>query len=118
MDSLIGSGAWDVQDMWVREAADAVFWIMVGWGVVVAAVLLLATLVVAVGRRRFWCDQARREVVVDFRENGFPGFRRRVAVLRCSAFQPPTAITCCRSCLDRPLVPAGERGTTTALPSR
>jgi hypothetical protein len=102
MDSLIGFGAWDVQDMWVRSAADAVLWVMVGWGVVITAVLLLATLVVAVGRRRFWCDQAQREVAVDFQENGFPGFRRPVAVLRCSAFQPPTAITCCRSCLEQP----------------
>jgi hypothetical protein len=52
--------------MWVRGAAEAVLWVMVGWGVVITAVLLLATLVVAVGRRRFWCDQARREVTVDF----------------------------------------------------
>ena len=132
MDWPMGSGAWDAQELWVREAVDAVTWIMVGWGVVVAVVLLLAALVVAVGRRRFWCGQAQREVAVDFEEHGFPGFRRPVAVLRCSAFQPPTAITCGRSCLGRAPVPtkrseskdqaamiaASPREATTASPSR
>jgi len=80
---------------------------MVGWGVLAwavgaALVLLLATLVASRPvRRRFWCEQAGREVDVDLEEHGAPGLRRFIAVRRCSAFEPPTAVMCRRSCLHR-----------------
>jgi hypothetical protein len=72
------------------------------WAVGAALVLLLATLVASRPvRRRFWCEQAGREVDVDLEEHGAPGLRRFIAVRRCSAFEPPTAVMCRRSCLHR-----------------
>jgi hypothetical protein len=51
--------------------------------------------------RRFWCPFRARNVSVEFREAAWDG--QRVDVSRCSAFSPPTAITCGKRCvlLDR-----------------
>src|SRR5262245_19309914 len=51
-------------------------------------------------RRQFWCATADERVEVEFEERGVPGFRRPVAVLRCSCFDPPSAIACQCRCLD------------------
>jgi hypothetical protein len=83
--------------VWTQGIADAL-----GWGVLLALVLLLPGIVLftrVIRRRRLWCAQRRREVEVVLDERGLPGFRHAVAVRRCSAFDPPTAITCRRRCL-------------------
>lgn len=49
--------------------------------------------------RHFWCGLNRDEVEVEFEERGVPGFRA-AHVVRCSAFDPPTAVACARSCVD------------------
>lgn len=55
----------------------------------------------AVGRRcRVWCATMEREVEVEFVTRGPFGLRRRVGVRSCTAFDPPTAVTCARRCLD------------------
>jgi hypothetical protein len=51
-------------------------------------------------RRQFWCATAEERVEVEFAERGLPGFRRAIAVLSCSCFDPPSAIGCQRRCLD------------------
>lgn len=94
-----GGGGLDVQGAWVQSAANVLAWGIFGWGVVVAIMVSLAALAVRVRRRRFWCDQAQREVEVEFEERGLPGFRRATAVLSCSVFEPPTAVRCRGYCL-------------------
>lgn len=87
-------------------------WGLLAWGIVAALVLLLAT--VAASRlvhRRFWCAQAGCEVDVEFEEHGVPGFRRFIAVRRCSAFTPSTAVTCRQACLHGGV----PEGTATAV---
>jgi hypothetical protein len=66
-------------------------------------------------RRRVWCPWSRREVEVEFVERGLPGLPYSVSVRGCTAFEPPTAVTCQRRCVDAtlrqpwlPLVPAGS----------
>ena len=51
-------------------------------------------------RAGFWCAIAERDVEVEFTARGIPGLRGPGAVERCSAFDPPTAISCSRRCLD------------------
>jgi hypothetical protein len=69
--------------------------------VVVRAFLpLLTFLPRAVRRRRFWCAVKRRDVEVEFEECGPPGLRQAVGIRCCSAFEPSTAVTCARPCLD------------------
>ncbi len=51
-------------------------------------------------RQHLWCSVVRREVEVDFEVRGVSGLRMPVAIRRCSAFDPPAAITCSRRCLD------------------
>lgn len=75
-------------------------WAFLAWGMVAALVVLLATLAASrLARHRFWCAQAGCEVDVELEEHGVPGFRRFIAVRRCSAFTPSTRVTCRRSCL-------------------
>ena len=52
----------------------------------------------AQGTRRltFWCAHLERQVEVDFARPGWLGQPARV--LRCSAFEPPEAVTCVRRC--------------------
>ena len=90
---------WDVQEVWVESAANALAWGILGWGAVVATVVLLGALVIRNRRRRFWCMGAQREVEVEFEERGLPGFRT-TTVLTCSVFDPPTAVSCHRDCLN------------------
>lgn len=102
MDWPIASPTWDIQEAWM-DSATTVGWGVLIWAGVVAilAVLLLPIATQAVRRRRFWCDQAQGEVEVEFEERGLLGFRRAVAVRSCSVFEPPTEVSCRRSCLDR-----------------
>jgi hypothetical protein len=79
--------------------------------VTLAIVLLLGlTLIVSVRRlftrepritrhfaRVFWCPFKQRNVTVDFQEEAWQN--RRNTVETCSAFEPPTAVTCARQCL-------------------
>ena len=84
--------------MSVQSLCDAL-----GWGMLAALFLVvpLAVLFARVIRRRhFWCPQARREVEVEFMDEGLPGMRRSANVWSCSAFDPPTAVTCRRECAD------------------
>lgn len=48
--------------------------------------------------RSFWCPARRQHVTAEFQEEAWDG--TPVAVNRCTAFSPPTAITCERLCLD------------------
>jgi len=112
MGSPIESGGLEIPEAWVQSVANALAWGILGWAVFVAIVLFLGMLAVTVRRRRFWCDQARREVEVEFEEQGLPGYRRPTAVLSCSVFEPPTAVQCRRACLDRDMrvrVPMARR---------
>ncbi len=105
------SVGWDVQEAWVESAANALAWGIFGWGVVVATVVLLAMLAIRNRRRRFWCRDAHREVEVEFEEHGLPGFGKAI-VLSCSVFDPPTAVSCHRDCVDpdkRLLVPPARQ---------
>lgn len=54
----------------------------------------------AVHSRRVWCASLECEVSVTFEERGLPGFRSPVAVESCTAFDPPSAVTCQRRCVD------------------
>lgn len=47
--------------------------------------------------RSFWCPFLKRDVTAEFQEEAWDG--RPVEVMRCTAFTPPTAITCQRHCL-------------------
>lgn len=81
----------------VRNLCDAL-----GWGML-AALLLVVPLIVlcarGVRRRRFWCSEVRRVVEVEFVDQGVPGLQSP-HVWSCSAFDPPTAVTCRRECVD------------------
>lgn len=100
----------EVQEAWAQQLAD-----LLAWGLLGALLLLFLLLVLfpsTVKRRRFWCHLNRREVEVEFEERGVPGWRQPVAVKSCSVFDPPTAVTCRRHCLD----PAFRRQWPPALP--
>lgn len=85
-----------------QSAADTYGWILVAFALAVTIVAFAGLAAGAfVARRHFWCASAGREVEVTFQENGLPGFRRPVAVRKCSMFDPPTEVTCRRDCLDR-----------------
>jgi len=47
--------------------------------------------------RSFRCPFLERDVTVEFQEEAWDG--NPVEVMRCTAFTPPTAITCERRCL-------------------
>jgi pyruvate/2-oxoacid:ferredoxin oxidoreductase beta subunit len=81
---------------------------------VVLAVGVVIVLAIASGRRlfpgsttireSFWCRFRRQPVEVDFEETVWDG--RRLDVTRCSAFEPPTHVTCDKACLRDPVLPA------------
>ena len=101
MDWPIAYGG-DLRELADGAAAAYWWWPLLAWVVGVVALLVVAVLVT--GRpvhRRFRCEQAGREVDVEFEEDGLPGCRRFVAVVSCSAFGPSTDVQCRRSCLDR-----------------
>lgn len=47
--------------------------------------------------RSFWCPFRRRAVSAGFEEDAWDG--HAVDVTRCTAFEPPSAITCDKACL-------------------
>ncbi len=47
--------------------------------------------------RAFWCPFRDRAVTAEFQEDAWDG--RSLEVTQCSAFSPPTAITCEKRCL-------------------
>jgi hypothetical protein len=63
-------------------------------------------------RRAFWCPLLGQEVEVDFARTQWLG--ESSAVLRCSAFDPPEAVTCGRRCA----APAYRAQWPSALPLR
>src|ERR1700694_331668 len=121
MELSLGPEGWDPQaQAWVEAMSDAYGWVFLAWAVAAGALLLLMTLLfVPAVRRQFWCVGARRAVEVVFEEYGLPGRRRPVAVLSCSAFDPPTDVRCtcvCLSCAGR--VPLAEAPPAEQFPSR
>ena len=50
--------------------------------------------------RALWCPYRRLDVSADFEEDAWSG--RAIDVARCSAFQPPSAVTCDKACLALP----------------
>ena len=101
MDWPVGYDGADVR-AWAESATSGYFWPLLAWAAAVAILFLLAVLVTDFPvRRRFRCEQAGCEVDVAFEEDGRSGFRRFVAVVSCSAFEPSTHVRCNRSCLDR-----------------
>ncbi|HEY6927851.1 MAG TPA: hypothetical protein VI653_30525 [Steroidobacteraceae bacterium] len=51
-------------------------------------------------RRRFWCALRKQHVEVEFATKAVLGFRRIVAVKRCSVFEEPDKVACGRHCLE------------------
>jgi hypothetical protein len=54
----------------------------------------------SVKRKRFWCRQAGRDVEVRYQTRGLPGLRWITGVKSCTAFDPRSAVTCTRKCID------------------
>ncbi len=66
--------------------------------------LFLLVLAIGVSRgvtepatRSFWCPFRERSVTAQFEQAVWDG--KRLAVVDCSAFSPPTAVTCDKACL-------------------
>jgi hypothetical protein len=74
------------------------FWFVACVGVLVWGVFRLVTRVNPVSVRSLWCPGVRKDVTVEFESHAWEG--ARVAVTRCSAFSPATAIRCDRLCLQ------------------
>ena len=55
--------------------------------------------VVRTVRRSFWCPVRGSNVTAEFQEEAWDG--EPLEVSSCTAFTPPTAITCEKLCLDR-----------------
>lgn len=92
---------------WVGSSEGA----LLAWPLlVVAAVALVLVVALSKGPRffrgtrtvieSFWCPLKTQNVQVDFEIEAWDG--RCVDVTRCSAFNPPTAVTCDKRCTDRP----------------
>ena len=102
MDWPLSPTGGDLQEAWGQVSSVFVWGILLWAGFVsVLAVALVPIATRAVRRRHFWCARAGAQVEVEFEERGLVGFRRGVAVLSCSVFDPPTAVGCRRDCLDR-----------------
>ena len=69
------------------------------WGV--ARALPTDTLLV---KRSFWCPFRKQNVTAEFRQEAWD--RTLLAVNRCTAFTPETAVTCEKSCLRLPSLPS------------
>ncbi len=100
MDWLTEFPGQNPQELWIQGATNALAWGLLGWGLIVATVLLLGMLAIRNRRRRFWCEGAGRDVEVEFEERGLPGYHKAVTVLSCNAFGIPTEVRCDRACLD------------------
>jgi hypothetical protein len=99
----LAGGTEDVDiEAWAESAAHIYWWPLLAWVAGVVILLFLAVLITSSPvRRRFWCEQAGREVDVAFEEDGPPALRRYIAVVSCTAFSPSTLVQCHRACLDR-----------------
>jgi len=101
MDWPMGYDGADVR-VWAESLASTYWWPLLAWIAGAGILFLFAVLVTSFPvRRRFWCEQAGREVDVAFEEDGPSGLRRFVAVVSCSAFGPSTQVRCNRACLGR-----------------
>jgi len=63
--------------------------------------------VLRTARRSFWCPFQDRNVTAELQEEAWDG--RPVEVNRCSAFTPPTLITCEKPCLRLGKLPPARR---------
>ncbi len=101
MDWPAGYDGADIR-AWAESAASGYFWPLLVWAAAAAVLFLLAVLVTGFPvHRRFWCEQAGREVDVAFEEAGPPRLRRFISVVSCTAFEPSTHVRCDRACLAR-----------------
>ena len=50
--------------------------------------------------RSFWCPFRRRDISAEFQEDAWDD--RPLDVTHCTAFEPPSAITCDKACLRLP----------------
>lgn len=62
--------------------------------------------------RAFWCPFLNRRVTAEFQEEAWDG--KPVEVTRCTAFAPPTAITCEKRCLGLKRFPSLRKRTRAA----
>ena len=100
MDWPVGSDGADIR-AWAESAASIYWWPLLGWAAGVVILFILAVVFIRFPvRRRFWCEQAGREVEVEFEEDGPSRLRRFIAVASCTAFEPSTHVRCNRACLD------------------
>jgi hypothetical protein len=82
--------------------------IMSLWIAAIAVLLFLGALSVRKVHRKIWCPIRGTEVQLSLLETAPEG--RPLDVTACSAFMPPTAITCDRRCLGlRHVLPADAR---------
>jgi hypothetical protein len=82
--------------------------IMSLWIAAIAVLLFLGALSVRKVHRKIWCPIRGTEVQLSLLETAPEG--RPLDVTACSAFMPPTAITCDRRCLGlRHVLRADER---------
>jgi hypothetical protein len=72
------------------------------WMAALALLVLFLALSVRKVHRKTWCPIRGTEVQLSLLEAAPEG--RPIEVTACSAFMPPTAITCDRRCLGRPHV--------------
>jgi hypothetical protein len=98
---IAGANASQAWGPWLRGVGDGLASSLVVWAVLIAVFLLVIPLIATrlVRRRVFWCQQAQRDVETEIEERGVPGLRRASAVVSCTAFDPPGAVQCTRSCL-------------------
>jgi hypothetical protein len=102
MDALLAPGGFDIEGdgiALIRMVTEGFGAALLVWAIIAAAFLCLLPVLVVVRRRRFRCAKAGRDVEVAFEERGLPGHRLPIAVLSCSAFDPPRHIACDRACL-------------------
>jgi hypothetical protein len=70
MDWPMGTEGVDIE-AWAESAANIYWWPLLAWVAGVVILLFLAVVITSSPvRRRFWCEQAGREVDVAFEEDG------------------------------------------------
>jgi hypothetical protein len=77
------------------------------WIAALALLVLFLALSVRKVHRKTWCPIRGTEVQLSLRETAPEG--RPIDVTACSAFMPPTAITCDRRCLGRRHILGADR---------
>ena len=102
MDWPTGYDGVEIQAWSAERVTSTEWWPLLAWVAGAAILFLLAAWITSFPvRRRFWCEQAGREVDVEFEEDGPPRLRRFIAVVSCTAFEPSTHVQCDRACLRR-----------------